>query len=268
MGIEFILLGIALLCVGITGGSYKKLFTTKFNHVWALAVVLVGNIIVIADPLPRRLNNSLGLVILLATYVFLFGFCVANLNKKAMWMVMAGVLSNAIVIGLNQGMPVTKSGGYIVKETIKHQSAKSTDLLPWLTDIIPINFLSIAISVGDIVFGLGLILVCFFASRKEKPTVDIEEAEEVSEDLNEPVAEAMEIEPEQEPEPTSVQAPKAPVSSPMKMVKPEAKSISRGPLHKHKNKKQRWQEHHGFAALPSKEELGFNEETMDIVEGA
>jgi hypothetical protein len=47
-------------------------------------------------------------------------------------------------------------------------------LITWLGDIIPLNFASIAISVGDIIFAAGLISVCYFASRRTVEKMDSE----------------------------------------------------------------------------------------------
>lgn len=220
MGIELLFLGVALALVGITRGSYKKLFSRKVNHWWALIPVLIGLIIIEFAPIKESQYDTIGISILLGTYVFLYGFLWANLNLKGMWIVLVGLTSNAMVIALNLGMPVTTSGDYKVVESIKHQPETSSDLLGFLGDIIPINFASIAISIGDIIFAFGICAVFIIASRKEvqhkEPEIEIDIREE-------------------------------PVLS---------------------RKARKWRKKHGLNALPSKEELGFNEESMEVVEVA
>lgn len=305
MGIELVFLAIALICVGLTRGSYKQLLSTRFNHWWTLLVAVAGQLVVAFAPIPKSQYDTTGLAILLATYVLLFGFCVANINIKGMWVVLTGLACNAIVIGLNKGMPVTNSGNYAVTESIKHQPASSSDLLPWLSDIFPINRLSIAISVGDIILGMGLIAVCFYASRK--PEVDAEDiatmpdmietdfensditqvahsrsayandlevvidlTNEIQEPVyepDEPVEAAIEI-PEAETfaakelptMTTSARSPQSRKSSTEQKMKSEKIKNTR--------RRKKWQKTHGLAALPSKEELGFDEESMEIVESA
>lgn len=300
MGIESALLAIALLSVAVTRGSYRKLMSTKLNHWWTLAVVLVGHLVILFAPISKSLYDSVGLAILLGTYVFLFGFCAANLNIRGMWIVLTGSAMNAVVIGLNKGMPVSNSGGFVVKESIKHQASSSADLLPWLTDVIPLNFASIAISVGDIIFGIGLIVVCIGASRKEKPVElpntsemietdfeldlseesgDIEEVEKhaiavsssgvidldeyeliVEPEVIEPAVSAADEQPRNAPAPMmrSSQGPGRPKSDEARTAK--AEKIKERRRHK------KWQKTHGLAALPSKEELGYDEESMEIVD--
>ena len=101
MGIEAILLIFALAFVGITRGSYKNLFAIKMNHWWALVPVLIGHLAIEFVPIKQNQFDSVGISILLTTYVFLFGFLWANLNLKAMWIALLGASSNALVIALN-----------------------------------------------------------------------------------------------------------------------------------------------------------------------
>lgn len=319
MGIEAVFFAVALLAVAVSRGSYKKLLSTKIVHWWTLIPVLVGHLLISFAPIDKAQYDTIGLGLLLMTYIFLFGFCVANLDLKGMWIVLVGIACNAMVIGLNKGMPVTNSGGYVAKETIKHQPATSSDLLPWLSDIIPINFASIAISIGDIIFGVGLIVVCVFASRKEKVSTELElntdemietdfevavielageEADEVQDEIivlsdeiqdaqvvleDETVdvveAEVAEVAEVDEPEvaevaeviePARVEAPTVMMTSsrgPGGRKSSEARTAKAEKL-AHKRKHKKWQKTHGLAALPSKEELGFDEASMEIVEVA
>lgn len=297
MGIEVIFLGIALASVLLTGGSYKQLLATRFVHLWTLVVAVAGQLILAFAPIPESQFDTTGLAVLLGTYVLLFGFCVANLNIKGMWIVLVGLASNALVIGLNKGMPVTTSGGYSVNESIKHQEETSADLLPWLGDIFPINALSIAVSIGDIIVGCGLVTVCFFASRKPKSAedeivgrqemvetdfeiVDVAEISEVASarsmygdeldvvvdltrDINDDVVEIEMVEPAAETKmaPVLVASSRGPGSR-----KSDEQRVAKAEKAKHNRRHKKWQKTHGLAALPSKEDLGYDEESMEIVD--
>ena len=315
MAVESLFLVAALVVVPITFGSYKQLFTTRFVHWWTLALVLIGNLAITFAPIPASRYDSIGLAILMGTYAMLFGFCAANINLRGMWIVLVGLASNALVIGLNRGMPVTTSGGYGVRESIKHQSATSKDLLPWLSDIIPINQLSIAISPGDIIFGLGLIVVCIAASRKPKKVaepVEVDEAvlintdfepeivegivmldpvddnpfgyidlrnDEISLEKGEEVENEIVLEAESVPESTedaeTAVVSEEPQESDRPMKRSSRRPGSRSSDEKHiaqaehvvkKRRHKKWQKTHGLAALPTKEELGYDEESMEIVD--
>ena len=255
MGIELVLLVFALGFVGITNGSYKKLFATKLNHWWALIPVLIGHLVIEFAPVNTNQFNSVGISVLLLTYVFLFGFLFANLNLRAMWISLIGLSSNALVIALNLGMPVTNSGGYKAAESIKHQPAKSSDLLGFLGDVIPINFVSIAISIGDIIFALGIFAVFYFASRKEKDvTPMLKVPEETILDLTKMHDHGS------TPILASSKGPRA------RGVK--EKETIRASLIKQSRKQKRWKKKYGLAGLPSKEDLGFDSESMRIVDTA
>ncbi len=289
MGIELVLLLVALAFVGITRGSYKSLFKTKINHAWALFPVLVGHLVIEFAPIKEKQFDSVGIAILLGTYVFLIGFLCANLNLKGMWIALLGVCSNALVIALNLGMPVTNSGDYTVIESIKHQPSSSTDILGFLGDQLPINFLSIAVSIGDIVFALGLITVCFFASRKSN-TNDIDTTEEqiaiitqsspvdtqIVLDITEPATMETAVSIDQKaqselkpaPAPAPVQTPMLQSSQRPGLRKSDEKRIAKAEKRAQSRKHKKWQQKHGLAGLPSKEELGYDENSMEIVEVA
>jgi len=270
MGIEIVLLVVALAFVGVTRGSYKNLFSTKINHWWALVPVLIGHLAIEFVPIDENQFDSVGISILLATYVFLFGFMWANLNLKGMWIALIGLSSNAIVIALNLGMPVTNSGDYSVIETIKHQPATDSDMLGFLGDQIPLNFASIAISVGDIIFAMGLLVVFYFASRrtetKSQPEPSIENE---NNDNNENSQQMLDLTKEENiEEHAPMPAPALQSSKAPKVRKSDKKRIAKAEKLAQSRKHKRWQKSHGLAGLPSKEELGYDEESMEIVEVA
>lgn len=272
MGIEIVLLVVALAFVGVTRGSFKNLFSTKINHWWALVPVLIGHLAIEFAPIDENQFDSVGISILLATYVFLFGFMWANLNLKGMWIAMIGLSSNAIVIALNLGMPVTNSGDYSVIETIKHQPATDSDMLGFLGDQIPLNFASIAISIGDIIFAMGLLAVFYFTSRRGEVDNDSEQAshpEHRSEATSEGSQQMLDLTKEEIlEEHAHMPAPALQISKAPKVRKSDKKRIAKAEKIAQSRKHKRWQKSHGLAGLPSKEELGYDKESMEVVEVA
>ena len=92
-----------------------------------------------------------------------------------MWVIGLGIALNALVIGLNQGMPTadnevtTRSGRTIeepIERTARHRPESDDDLLPFLGDRLRVpEPVDEVISIGDIVIGLGIILVSYQGSR-------------------------------------------------------------------------------------------------------
>jgi hypothetical protein len=114
----------------------------------------------------------------MASYAFLLAFCFVNLRISMMWVIGVGIALNALVIGLNQGMPtrdheVTTRSGRTIKEpierTAKHRPESGNDLLPFLGDRLQVPApIDEVISIGDVVIGLGIILVCYQGSRARR----------------------------------------------------------------------------------------------------
>jgi hypothetical protein len=112
-------------------------------------------------------------VCLYLSFAFLIAFAVKNIRVFGFPLVLAGVLCNLLVIGVNAGMPV--SGHALVASDQgqfldglehnpypKHHLATSGDTLRFLGDAIPLpSPIAQAISVGDILTyaGIGLVIV-------------------------------------------------------------------------------------------------------------
>jgi hypothetical protein len=94
-----------------------------------------------------------------------------------MTIIAVGIMLNVIVIVLNQGMPakddvVTRNGHEVhvpIERTVKHRPREDDDVLPFLSDVITLpRFPNQQFSVGDIVISLGVIDLCFEASRRPR----------------------------------------------------------------------------------------------------
>jgi hypothetical protein len=174
-----ILGGVALVVVLVTRGSVSQLFRLPIQSVWMVLVAVVIQIFLAFVEIPSDRFDDLGLGLVMASYAFLIAFCFVNLRISMMWVIGLGIALNALVIGLNQGMPtadheVTTRSGRTVEEpierTAKHRPESDDDLLPFLGDRLrmpePVDEV---ISIGDVVIGLGIILVCYKAGRVRRP---------------------------------------------------------------------------------------------------
>jgi Family of unknown function (DUF5317) len=156
---------LALLVVLATRGSYGQLVVTAHSW-WMLlvaAALLIG--VAIAD-LPDDRLDTLGFGIVMLAYVFIFAFCILNMRLTGMVVVTIGVAMNALVFGLNRGMPVDTDGAS-GETTVFHRPEEDRDLLPFLGEIIPLpEPFEQMVTFGDLVIGVGLVDVAYHASRR------------------------------------------------------------------------------------------------------
>jgi hypothetical protein len=171
--------GVALVVVLVTRGSFSQLLRLPIQSIWMVLVALAIQILLAFVDIPADRLDDLGFGLVMASYAFLLAFCFVNLRISMMWIIGVGIALNALVIGLNQGMPTrdnevtTRSGRTIeepIERTAKHRPESDDDLLPFLGDKLRVpDPVDEVISIGDVVIGLGIILVCYQASRVRRP---------------------------------------------------------------------------------------------------
>jgi hypothetical protein len=171
--------GVALVVVLVTRGNFSQLFRLPIQSIWMVLVALAIQILLAFVDIPADRLNDLGFGLVMASYAFLLAFCFVNVRISMMWIIGVGIALNALVIGLNQGMPTadhtvtTRSGRTIeepIERTAKHRPESDDDLLPFLGDRLRVpDPIDEVISIGDVVIGLGIILVCYQASRVRRP---------------------------------------------------------------------------------------------------
>lgn len=160
---------VAILIVPLTGGKFSQLAKIRLRRPWLLFAGLALQIALELIDLPRARYDDVGLAILLASYVLIIGFGLSNLLLTGMGVITIGVAMNAFVIALNQGMPYRYPEGERVETTVKHRPEKPDDILPELGDYIMLGSpVDASISFGDLVIAVGLIDLCFRASRRPR----------------------------------------------------------------------------------------------------
>lgn len=186
--------GVALLVVVVTRGSFRQLWRLRIQSIWLVVVALVMQLVLAFVHIPADRLDDLGFALVMASYAFLLAFCFVNLRVPMMWVIALGIALNALVIGLNRGMPtaaheVTTRSGRTVEEPIerdaKHRPESGDDLLQFLGDRIrvpsPVDEL---VSVGDIVIGIGVVLVFYCGSRvRRRPRTRAERMARIGERL-------------------------------------------------------------------------------------
>jgi hypothetical protein len=170
-----VILAVPLIVV-TTKGSFRRLGRVQFRSLGLLFAAMAIQIALEYVDFPKDRIDDLGLAILLSSYVLIFAFCYANRSLQGMWIIAIGVALNVLVISLNQGMPasddVVRRGGRDVhvpiERTVKHKPESNDDLLPFLGDVFSLPGDNAVFSIGDIVLGLGIVDICFEASRKPR----------------------------------------------------------------------------------------------------
>jgi Family of unknown function (DUF5317) len=193
---------VAALVVVVTFGSFGQLAKIEVKSVWLLLAGLAVQIGVTFAGIPKHLYDSVGFGLIMFSYVLILTFCFVNIGIRGMGLIAIGVSMNALVIGLNQGMPTrdqpitTASGRHIrkpIEPDVKHRAERSSDLLPFLSDIIwlPAPFQDEAVSFGDLILAIGICELAYYGSRRRhsRGAIRSDATETTAEPPPEPVAE-------------------------------------------------------------------------------
>ncbi len=168
---------VAVIVVAVSKGSFQRLGRIRLHALWLLLLALVIQIVLELVDFPDERIDDLGLAILLCSYALVFAFCYLNRRVTGMLIVAIGVGLNVLVIALNGGMPTkddveTRNGHEVrvpIERTVKHKPRDRDDVLPFLADVITApGFPNQQFSVGDIVIGVGVVEICFEASRRPR----------------------------------------------------------------------------------------------------
>jgi hypothetical protein len=167
------------LVVVLTRGHWRTLTQLRVNATWLLAAGLVIQIALEYVSFSSDQIETVGYGLLMTSYALILAFCLVNLPTRGFGVVALGIAMNALVIGLNQGMPtrpigVDSHGNRIrkpVEQTVKHRQERADDILGALGDTIlfpsPLNTL---VSLGDLVIAVGICELAFFGSRRRNLT--------------------------------------------------------------------------------------------------
>ena len=168
-------IGIAILVVLATFGSFSQLSRFRVSGAWLFFAGLGVQIALEFIDVPRDQLDTTGYGLLMLSYALLLAFCLTNVSTRGFGVIAVGIAMNAVVIGLNQGMPSVEvgsdsQGGRVekpVERTVKHRPERGNDLLKILDDriIFPQPFDTV-VSFGDLVISVGICELAYFASRR------------------------------------------------------------------------------------------------------
>lgn len=165
-----------LVAVGVgllAGGRLSGLSALRFRLVPAAVVGLLLQFLV-----PPGIWAQ---VLLFASFILLTAFAVANLKTPGFVLILAGILMNFLVIGINSGMPVPawslersdqiQELQYLIDHGgAKHHLATDDDQLMFLADVIPLpSPIRQSVSAGDVTAYAGVAYVIIAAMRRKRP---------------------------------------------------------------------------------------------------
>jgi hypothetical protein len=160
---------VAIVIIPLTGGRFRRLAQIEIHRPWLLFTGLGIQIALDVVDLPRARYDDVGFALLLLSYACILGFGLSNLAITGMGVITIGIAMNAFVIALNGGMPYRVPAGTRAETTVKHRPERPNDVLPVLSDHIVLGSpFDAAISFGDLVVGVGLVDLCYRASRRPR----------------------------------------------------------------------------------------------------
>ena len=168
-----IAVAVAFLIPAVTGGSYSRMLTVQWHFASLLFLGLSIQILLEIWAMPKEHWHDWGFGLLVASYVLILAFVARNFVIRGMGIVFIGIACNALVITLNQGMPVKLPVEWQNKTwaqpTVKHHPQQPDDKLKFLSDIIVLDGpLQSVVSFGDLILLVGLCDVAYNVSRKPK----------------------------------------------------------------------------------------------------
>jgi len=156
-----ILLALAL------GGDIRRIADIRFRASWAVAAALATQAFLfsrLADHLPATGSRPLHL----ASYGLLLWFVLRNRRTRPLWLMLVGVLLNAVVIAANGGrMPISAGAASAAGITVGANVDEAAHRLWPLGDVFALPRqlpLANTFSVGDICIGAGLAAFIIVAS--------------------------------------------------------------------------------------------------------
>lgn len=173
MILVLIVIGVAIV-VGLAAGGSLRRFERVSVHWWgaALAGLLLQGV-----SLTGSVSAPFDTIALLGSYGLLLAFALVNRRLPAVWLVVAGLALNVLVIAVNDGMPVSASAletagsgaeDLLGAGTGKHHVMRPGDTLTPLADVIGIPApVGAVISIGDVLLyaGIAILVVAIMLGR-------------------------------------------------------------------------------------------------------
>lgn len=174
-----LVLFLALTIAVLRGGRLSNLGDIHLRMWWLLPLAFLLQIATAWLPRSARWSDSVGLAMILTSFVVLLLLVILNRGRTGMWLAGVGVLMNFSVIALNGGMPVLEGAWEVaagfsgeamsVATSYKHVTLDASTRLSFLADVIPIRLANQGnvVSLGDVFLAVGL--ARFLESELRRP---------------------------------------------------------------------------------------------------
>jgi len=178
MRFTLVAIGVGFLLAPFFGGRLRNL-SGRTMRLWFL--LPLGLALQLAAIESR--GDTWPFLLVLGSYALLFTFAVVNLPLTGMWLVVLGLVLNALAIGLNHGMPVGHKAQRHAGENpavfaALHHDQRSSDRLLIIGNVIPVAPLNEIVSFGDIIGGVGVVDVIIHLMRPPKRRRDDDETDD------------------------------------------------------------------------------------------
>ena len=170
-------IAIAAVIVIVTWGDFRQLARLRIAAVWLLFAGLAIQVALELVDFEKSQIETIGYGLLMVSYAFILAFCFANLHIRGFGVITVGIALNALVIGLNQGMPTVNIGNDAhgnrvekrVEQTVKHRPEADDDLLGFLGDkiVFPKPFDTV-VSFGDLIMAVGICELAYYGTRRRR----------------------------------------------------------------------------------------------------
>lgn len=153
---------VAGIAIGYARGGRLRSLAEAHVHWWfALVAAVVLQVVAVLT------DTDAGVFLLLVSFALIIAFTARNLARAGMGVVLVGVAANALVIGVNDGMPVREEAvirsGLAGDDEIddfdfnaKWHLETEDDQLTFLGDIIPVPGAREVLSFGDLIMAVGV----------------------------------------------------------------------------------------------------------------
>jgi hypothetical protein len=164
---------IGLLVGALLGGRTAGLSEIKLRWAWVFLAGLLIQLVLFSDPITARIGD-LGVPIYVGSTLAVAVVVAANYRITGMPIVALGAFSNLAAIVANGGyMPASAEAmaalGKTAPTVYSNSAVIPNPALPWLTDIFALPGwipASNVFSVGDVLIGIGVIVVIVAAMRQ------------------------------------------------------------------------------------------------------
>jgi hypothetical protein len=146
----------------LTGGRHRHVTSHPMRAWWLLVVGFA-----VQTGVARFGLGAVSTVVLVVGYGSLLAFAAANRTLVGIGIVAVGLAANALVIGINGGMPVRPAAVVAAHITGQqglahvdygrlHHRERPGDHLSWLGDTVPVSPLHEVLSFGDLILAVGV----------------------------------------------------------------------------------------------------------------